>query len=36
MEESCSPDNIWEEERRLDQEEGVSFGSILDPEHMSS
>lgn len=36
MEESCSPHNIWEEERRMDQEEGVSFGSILDPEHMSS
>lgn len=36
MEKSGSPHNIWEEERRMDQEEGVSFGSILDPEHMSS
>lgn len=36
MEESCSPHNIWEEERRMNQDPGVSFGSILDPEHMSS
>lgn len=36
IEERCSPHDSREAERRMDQEQGVSFGSTVDPEHMSS